>query len=483
MLEVEECRLFYKQQRESKVVRGEIPLREGMVGLLPALNLHPEWTPFYVYAGAESFAMAAESLEDAQFWVSALVEAVREAGAREGGGKDASCGPPSPRRPGSGQALVPDGLRRELDYASAGGGDSASDLSDASPSPSAPRGRARAPESRPQEDARGAELYRASSVAPADSSLATTSASEAEDSASAESPTRLQWGSRTGQGKGAGLAGGTATDLPPERPSSGRSPRRGRRRTQGSHEMGGFEGPAPLSSGGGAPGRRGAPSPGISPSRSATSSLAGGGSGSEAGRRSQHRERQASNAAQIFSQFIHSPALPGGGGEQRSTKDEVLEVMGSVLEDVVKVKHEQLEKVSAALDYAQLELGVSRGRIGQLEGNLQRKDEALASVQSQLQRTLEELADHGKRLADTATKLAETTLELDTERQQTKTLKGVVVQLQEELGEHKRALRGAQGALGSAERAIRQQALEMNSIEDAVTRPFWSPGSPSRPKR
>jgi len=466
VLEVEECRLFYKQQRESKVMRGEIPLRGGMVGLLPALNLHPEWTPFYVYAGAESFAMAAESLEDAQFWVSALVEAVREAGAREGGGNDAACGSPSPRRPGSGQALVPDGLRRELDYASAGG-DSASDLSDASPSPSAPRGRARAPEYRPQEDARGAELYRTSSVAPADSSLATTSASEAEDSASAESPTRLQWGSSTGHGKGAGTGGGATTDLAPERPSTGRSPRRGRRRTQGSHEMGGFEGTALTRS----------------PSRSATSSLAGGASGSEAGRRPLHRERQASNAAQIFSQFIHSPALPSGGGEQRSTKDEVLEVMGSVLEDVVKVKHEQLEKVSAALDYAQLELGVSRGRICQLEGDLQRKDEALASAQSQLQRTLEELADHGKRLADTATKLAESTLELDTERQQTKTLKGVVVQLQDELGEHKRALRGAQGALGSAERAIRQQALEMNSIEDAVTRPFWSPGSPSRPKR
>ena len=221
--------------------------------------------------------------------------------------------------------------------------------------------------------------------------------------------------------------------------------------------------------------RRG--SPGLSPSRSVASSQ-GGAPSSEC---RPLQERQISNAAQIFTQFIHSPALPGE--EHRIKKDEVLEVMGSVLEDVVKVKHEQLEKVSAALDYAQLELGVSRGRVGQLEGDLACKDEQLTAAREQLQRTLVELADHGKRLAETATKLAEVTLELHTEQQQTKTLKGVVVHLQEDLGNKKVDLRSAQGALGSAERAIQQQARTMDSIEHAVTRPFWSLGSPPRPGR
>ena len=34
VLEVEDCRLLYRQHRDSKVMRGEIPLRGGMVGLL-----------------------------------------------------------------------------------------------------------------------------------------------------------------------------------------------------------------------------------------------------------------------------------------------------------------------------------------------------------------------------------------------------------------------------------------------------------------
>ena len=446
VLEVEDCRLLYRQHRDSKVMRGEIPLRGGMVGLLPALSLHPEWTPFYVYAGSESFAMAAESLEDAQFWVSALVEAVREAGAREAEPQAEG----SPHRPGAGHALVPDEARRQLEFA--GGRDSASDLSDASPS-APPRERSLGHDAR---DAAGAAADR-SAAAPGDSSLATTSASEAEESASAESPGR-RWGVGTGAGGG---SGGSARGSSPEHSSSGygHSPRRG--------------------------GRRRAPPPQEDRTRRRGSSVGGsfrrGGSaaqGSE-GRLARDAPRQTSNAAQLFTQFIHSPVLPGAG-KQRSTKDEVLEVMGSVLEDVVKVKHEQLEKVSAALDYAQLELGVARGRVGRLEGDLSHKDEQLAAAREHLQRTLEELADHGKRLAETATKLAEVTLDLDTERQQTKTLKGIVMQLQDDLGDKKVALRGAQGALGSAERAIRQQARQMDSIEHAVTRPFWSPGSPGR---
>ena len=444
VLEVEDCRLLYKQHRDSKVMRGEIPLRGGMVGLLPALSLHPEWTPFYVYAGSESFAMAAESLEDAQFWVSALVEAVREAGAREAEPQSEV----SPRRPGAGHALVPDEVRKQLEFM--GAGDSASELSDASPSPSAPpRGRS---SGRNALDAAGAATHRSGAVL-GDSSLATTSASEAEDSASAESPGRL-W--RVGGGAGVG-SDGSARGSSPERSGSGygRSPRRG--------------------------GRRRAPAPQDGNTRQASDggSFRRGGSAAQGSEGRPARDRQASNAAQLFTQFIQSPVLPRGG-EQRSTKDEVLEVMGSVLEDVVKVKHEQMEKVSAALDYAQLELGVARGRVGRLEGDLSRKVEQLAAAREQLQRTLEELADHGKRLAETATKLSEVTLDLDTERQQTKTLKSMVMQLQDDLGDKKVALRGAQGALGSAERAIRQQALQMDSIEHAVTRPFWSPGSPGR---
>ncbi len=439
VLEVEDCRLLYKQHRDSKVMRGEIPLRGGMVGLLPALSLHPEWTPFYVYAGSESFAMAAESLEDAQFWVSALVEAVREAGAREAEPQAEG----SPRRPGAGHALVPDEVRKQLEFT--GAGDSASELSDASPSPSAPS-RERS-SGRNTLDVAGAAAHR-SAAALGDSSLATTSASEAEDSASAESPGR-RW--RVG--------GGSARGSSPEHSSSGygRSPRRGGRR------------------------RAPAPQDGDTRQTSDGGSFRRGGSAAQGSDGRPARDRQASNAAQLFTQFIQSPVLPRGG-EQRSTKDEVLEVMGSVLEDVVKVKHEQLEKVSAALDYAQLELGVARGRVGRLEGDLSRKDEQLTAAREQLQRTLEELADHGKRLAETATKLAEVTLDLDTERQQTKTLKGMVMQLQDDLGDKKVALRGAQGALGSAERAIRQQARQMDSIEHAVTRPFWSPGSPGREK-
>ena len=449
VLEVEDCRLLYRQHRDSKVMRGEIPLRGGMVGLLPALSLHPEWTPFYVYAGSESFAMAAESLEDAQFWVSALVEAVREAGAREAEPQAEG----SPHRPGAGHALVPDEARRQLEFA--GGRDSASDLSDASPS-APPRERSLGHDAR---DAAGAAADR-SAAAPGDSSLATTSASEAEESASAESPGR-RWGVGTGAGGG---SGGSARGSSPEHSSSGygHSPRRGGRRRGSS--VGGS------SAGGSSVG-----------GSSVGGSFRRGGSaaqGSE-GRLARDAPRQTSNAAQLFTQFIHSPVLPGAG-KQRSTKDEVLEVMGSVLEDVVKVKHEQLEKVSAALDYAQLELGVARGRVGRLEGDLSHKDEQLAAAREHLQRTLEELADHGKRLAETATKLAEVTLDLDTERQQTKTLKGIVMQLQDDLGDKKVALRGAQGALGSAERAIRQQARQMDSIEHAVTRPFWSPGSPGR---
>ena len=461
VLEVEDCRLLYRQHRDSKVMRGEIPLRGGMVGLLPALSLHPEWTPFYVYAGSESFAMAAESLEDAQFWVSALVEAVREAGAREAEPQAEG----SPHRPGAGHALVPDEARRQLEFA--GGRDSASDLSDASPS-APPRERSLGHDAR---DAAGAAADR-SAAAPGDSSLATTSASEAEESASAESPGR-RWGVGTGAGGG---SGGSARGSSPEHSSSGygHSPRRGGRQRA----------PPPQED---RTRRRGSSVGGSSVGGSSVGGSSVGGSfrrggsaaqGSE-GRLARDAPRQTSNAAQLFTQFIHSPVLPGAG-KQRSTKDEVLEVMGSVLEDVVKVKHEQLEKVSAALDYAQLELGVARGRVGRLEGDLSHKDEQLAAAREHLQRTLEELADHGKRLAETATKLAEVTLDLDTERQQTKTLKGIVMQLQDDLGDKKVALRGAQGALGSAERAIRQQARQMDSIEHAVTRPFWSPGSPGR---
>ena len=217
VLEVEDCRLLYRQHRDSKVMRGEIPLRGGMVGLLPALSLHPEWTPFYVYAGSESFAMAAESLEDAQFWVSALVEAVREAGAREAEPQAEG----SPHRPGAGHALVPDEARRQLEFA--GGRDSASDLSDASPS-APPRERSLGHDAR---DAAGAAADR-SAAAPGDSSLATTSASEAEESASAESPGR-RWGVGTGAGGG---SGGSARGSSPEHSSSGygHSPRRGGRR-------------------------------------------------------------------------------------------------------------------------------------------------------------------------------------------------------------------------------------------------------------
>ena len=53
--------------------RGEIDLAGATVGLLPIVRRHPEWTPFFIHTEAESFALAAEILEDAQVWVSMLV--------------------------------------------------------------------------------------------------------------------------------------------------------------------------------------------------------------------------------------------------------------------------------------------------------------------------------------------------------------------------------------------------------------------------
>ena len=43
------------------------------IGLLPPLKSHPKWTGFYLHTTNDSFALASESLEQAQHWVSCLV--------------------------------------------------------------------------------------------------------------------------------------------------------------------------------------------------------------------------------------------------------------------------------------------------------------------------------------------------------------------------------------------------------------------------
>lgn len=71
--------LVYKSNEKSVGYRGEIPVAIWQsVGLLPKIKSHVNWTGFYVHTSEDSIALASETLEEAQHWVSCLVSLFKE---------------------------------------------------------------------------------------------------------------------------------------------------------------------------------------------------------------------------------------------------------------------------------------------------------------------------------------------------------------------------------------------------------------------